>query len=89
MNNLQEDNVKSVFHIEDLKFGSCEGVLEVVSFSPSEIQLRISLGGIEICGGNLEIKSFDVEKHCLSFIGDVTSISLKQIKQSFFKRLTK
>ncbi len=82
-------SAKSSFHIEDLKCGSVTGVLEVTSFSPAEICLKISAGRMEIKGACLEVKSFDVDSGNLTFSGDITSVALAKTKTSLFQRLTK
>ncbi len=89
INTEKIENKKSTFHIEDLKFGSISGVLEVCSFSDSEITLAIASGKMEISGSNLEVKSFDTATGEFAFFGDITSISAKQAKASFFSKLTK
>lgn len=89
MNEQEKSLEKSIFHIEDLKFGSADGVLEVISFSPAEIILRISSGRMQIIGGGLEVKSFDTSSGKLTFEGEISSIALCKAKASFFQKLTK
>ncbi|MFI3164436.1 MAG: YabP/YqfC family sporulation protein [Bacillota bacterium] len=83
------ENLKSIIHIEDLCTGSVSGVLEVSSFSPAEIALKISSGNMEIKGASLEVKSFNVETGDLTFAGEITSFALAKTKTSLFQRLTK
>lgn len=81
--------LKSVIHIENLRDGSVAGVLEVASFSPSEIALKISAGKMEIKGASLEVKSFNVESGDLTFAGEITSVALAKTKTSLLQKLTK
>ncbi len=88
-NAKEGDFAPSVFHIENLKSGYALGILEVASFSPTEISLKISSGEMEIHGCGLEIKSYNVESGELTFSGEIHSVSTKRKKEGFFERIFK
>ncbi|MFI3167335.1 MAG: YabP/YqfC family sporulation protein [Bacillota bacterium] len=87
--NANNETTNSTFYIENLKKGTATGVLEVISFSPTEILLRIESGKMEICGSALEVKAFNTQTGELAFEGGITSVALKQNKTSFWERISK
>lgn len=84
------DNKTHAFTLTDRKNMTLSGVLEVLSFSDALVELKTSMGALNIKGSGLTIDKLNKETGELAVNGEVDSLQYAKIKnKDSFMRLFK
>lgn len=75
--------------LRDRKTLTMTGVMEVVSFDETAVELRTALGDLLVQGSQLQLKTLSVEGGQVEVTGSVTSLVYEEPRREggFFRRL--
>ena len=89
-NNLNNQSI----YLDNRNSLKLSGVTKIDSLNPSEFLIETTLGGLQIKGNELEMKSFDIDNGNLNIVGSIDSIiyfnkSTKKNNKGFIQKLFK
>ncbi len=65
------------------------GVIECISATANQIDVKTEGGPLAICGYNLKVKNLATKEHILEAEGEVVKLEYVKAKKSFFQKLIK